>query len=151
MDQNKSQQPDYRIQQHTYFLNQGQGIRHLQNLLDGSFLSYHFRKYTSIVIEIIMYFCILIIIIAAIGIPSHLVMAIFKDGSTTANLSIENEDLTAMIYILKFIIFLLMLPFIGFIFLLRRNRKKSNTIYQSCLVAKQMQSEFDAAKHWYGY
>ncbi len=124
-------------QTRTYFLAQGQSINRLHVLLSSNILIHHVSKWLSVILEIVLYFTFFILIIAAILIPTDLTAYIDLPSKNfdpnvfdprSFDIDVYNKDFTSMVYVVKFLVVILALPFLLFARLLARNRKKSNLI-----------------------
>lgn len=141
-------------QTRAYFLQQGQSINRLDDLLGSNILIHHLSKWLSVLLEISLYIAFAFLIIGAICIPTDMTAYINLPmrevdpslfDSNAFDVDVHNREFSNVIYVVKFIIVLIALPFLLFARLLARNRKKSNLIRTSFDEVEKMKKSFEEA------
>lgn len=142
-----------------YFLQQGQSINRLHNLLSSDLLIHHLSKWLSVLLEICLYVAFACLVIGAICIPTDLTEYaqlqmhradpnIFDTDMFTNNdfyLAIYNRDFSSIVYAAKSLIVLIALTFMLLARLLVRNRRKSKLIRKAFTEVKEMKKSFEEA------
>lgn len=137
-----------------YFLQQGQSINMLHGLLSSNVLVHHLAKWLSVLIEISLYLGFALLVALAVCLPtditSYVQLPMQQAESTMFDpaafeVNVYNRDFTELIYVVKFLMILLALPFLLFAGLLSRNRKKSSLIRKAFTETEKMKKSFDEA------
>lgn len=108
-----------------YFIQQGQSINKLNDILDSNILSHYIGKWFSYMIELSLYILFSVIVIAVIMIPLTQTITHEINSTTQVTMQIKNDEYIVFILIFKLVCVLLSLPILLFAILLGRNRKKS--------------------------
>lgn len=134
-------------QTRAYFLQQGQSINRLYDLLGSNLLIHHLSKWLSVLLEISFYIAFTLLIVGAICIPTdmtaYIQFPIYEADPNAFDVNVYNRDFSTIVYIVKFIIVLLALPFLLLARLLARNRKKSNLIHAAFNEVEKMKKNFE--------
>lgn len=138
------QQPDLNMQARAYFLQQGQRIARLNDLLNSNIITHHIGKVFSVLLEITLYLLFVILVIYALSLPTA-IEGSYDDGYNAVGGSYTNKDIIAVIIVVKFLLIILSLPLLIIARLLGRNRRKNSLIYQASVEANKMKEEFDKA------
>jgi hypothetical protein len=136
---------DLKMEARTYFLQQGQSIGKLHEVLSSDILSHYIGKWFSAVIETVLYFLFLIAIVCAFIFPTEIKTKVATVGQTTMSASVQDARVTEAIFVFKLVIIVIALPFPAFAILLGRNRRKNTLIRKAFEETKKMKSAFDAA------
>ncbi len=108
-----------------YFIQQGQSINKLNDILDSNILSHYIGTWFSYMIELSLYILFSVIVIAVIMIPLTQTITHEINSTTQVTMQIKNDEYIVFILIFKLVCVLLSLPILLFAILLGRNRKKS--------------------------
>lgn len=130
----------------TYFLQQGQSIGKLHEILDSSLLAGHLKRGLSIFIEIIFFLTFLLFLFVAVYIPTDPIQfsKSFSEKTTVTG-SIHNDDVAAVMMVIKGIVFFASFMSLLLMLLLRRNRKKGALIHIAFVEVQEMKKRFDKA------
>lgn len=134
---------DLNLEARAYFLNQGQSVNKLNDMLEAGRFGYHFKTGVSMLLEVFLYllFTTVIIIVAVIpGNPLEINYNLSQE--VEASFSMNVEDISIIILLIKCIIVLIALPIFGMAILLRRNRRKSRLINKAYSESDQMKTAF---------
>lgn len=129
----------------TYFLQQGQSIAKLNEILDSNILTHYINRWFSIIIEKSLYLLFIALMIGVFMVPTHLSFYFDVNNTTQIRTQISNQDFASLIMCFKMIVFLLSLPILVFAMLLGRNRKKNALIRKAYEESKKMKQSFDSA------
>ena len=133
------------INTRTYFLQQGQSIAKLNQILNSNILTHYLNKWFSVIIEISLYLLFIMVMISVFMIPTHLSFYFDVNETTQISAQINNQDFAALIMCFKIVCVLLSLPILVFAILLGRNRKKNTLIREAYEESKKMKTSFEAA------
>ena len=111
-----------------YFIQQGQSINKLNDILDSNILSHYIGKWFSYMIELSLYILFSVIVIAVIMIPLTQTITHEINSTTQVTMQIKNDEYIVFILIFKLVCVLISLPILLFAILLGRNRKKNTLI-----------------------
>jgi hypothetical protein len=136
---------DLTLDAKTYFLQQGQSINKLNDILDSNILTHYLNKWFSVTIEFLLYALFIITLIGVFIIPDNLSFYFPVNETTQITAQIQNEDFAALIMCFKLICILLSLPLLLFAILLGRNRKKNTLIRKAYEESMKMKESFDLA------
>lgn len=129
-----------------YFLQQGQSIARVYDILNSSILTGYVKRGLSVFFEIllVLVFFALLVICAMIPLdPVQFTQEISESTSVTE--TFHNEDLMYFMVGLKLFMFLVSLLPLVLMFLLRRNRKKSELIHNAFTEIEVMKGRFEQA------
>lgn len=140
---NKKASHDVSLEARAYFLNQGQNINRLNDILDNNLVSYHFKTIASLVAEVLLYILFTATIGFVISIPSAPEEISYSlTRFLQSNDTLTSDDLSMMVLTFKFFISLLSLPLLGMAVLLRRNRNRRKMVNRAAGEAYQMKTAF---------
>lgn len=128
-----------------YFIQQGQSINKLNDILDSNILSHYIGKWFSYMIELSLYILFSVIVIAVIMIPLTQTITHEINSTTQVTMQIKNDEYIVFILIFKLVCVLISLPILLFAILLGRNRKKNTLIRKAYEESALMKERFDAA------
>lgn len=120
-----------------YFLQQGQSINKLNDILDSNILSHYLGKWFSIILEIALYILFIVILVSVFQIPNRIPI----DDKN----ELYNKDFADIIFLIQVICSILSLPILLFANLLGRNRKKNTLIRKAYEESALMKERFDLA------
>lgn len=149
---NPSQQPNTQPSpalDHTlrsYFLQQGQGITRLYELLRSNIVAFGFKAFLSIVFQIFCYLLFAFAIYLAISIPTDLPgIILLLDENISVEFIPRIEGLADIFFAFKIIIAVMAIPILVCALLLGRNRRKSALIRKSFNETELMKQNFEQA------
>lgn len=130
----------------TYFLQQGQSIGRLHDILNSNLLTGTLKRGISILLELVLFVLFLAILLLVIYIPlDPIQIEQALSESTTATATIHNDDVMALMMVIKAALFTVALMPLILMVLMRRNRRKSALIHQAFEEVAQMKQKFDEA------
>jgi hypothetical protein len=142
--QTNSDQQDLKLR--TYFLQQGQSINKLNDALDNSLLAGHLKRGVSILFEFLLFVAFLFFLFVAIYIPTDpLQFTQALNDTTSISGSVHNDEVTAVMMIIKGVVFIASFMPILLMLLLRRNRKKGAMLHTVSVEVDEMKKRFDKA------
>ena len=133
------------VQARHYFLDQGQKISQLHQLLDRGYLRAYLSRAVYWLAEIALYALFVIALISIYSIPTDLTQHIRIDNSNSMDVKFTNKELAEFISFLKLIFFILSLMPLILARVLRNARKKTKAIQASFEVVEDMKTNFDKA------
>lgn len=130
----------------TYFLQQGQSISKVYDILNSSILTGYIKRGFSIVVEVLLGGLFFLLIFCSAIIPLDPIQFTKElSDDTLATATIHNEDLMAVMIGVKIFVFVVSLFPLVLLFLLRRNRKKGELIHVAFTEVEVMKKRFDEA------
>lgn len=130
----------------SYFLQQGQSIIKLYDLLQSNIVAYGFKAFLSVVLQLFCYIAFAFAIYFVIVLPDDLPgVILMMDENISVKLVPDIKLFREFIMTLKIIIAVISLPVLICAFLLGRNRRKSVRIRRCFNETEQMKSNFDQA------
>jgi hypothetical protein len=133
------------VQARHYFLDQGQKISQLQQLLDRGYLRAYLSRAVYWLAEIALYALFVIALISIYSIPTDLTQHIRIDNSNSVDVKFTNKELAEFISFLKLVFFILSLMPLILARVIRNARKKTKAIQASFEVVEEMKTNFDKA------
>lgn len=140
-----SQEGDLNNKARFYFLQQGQRVIKINDLLNSNILEHHISKWFSIFLELALYSLFIIAIVFLIIIPTDISAYLEINENSSLELAYENKTFLLLIWVIKTAFFILSLPVLFLAILIRRNRRKNNIIYKAYKESATMKEEFDKA------
>lgn len=137
-------QPDLALR--SYFLQQGQSILKLLDILQSNILAYGFKAFLSVVLQIFCYLLFAYAIYVALMIPSDL-PALNLEFKPDFDVTVvpKIEKVTSFLLSIRILIAVMSLPILICAFLLGKNRRKSVKIRRAFNEAETMKTNFDQA------
>lgn len=134
------------IKARTYFLQQGQSIGKLYEILNTGFLIGWFKSSISLIFEGLFYLLGAAFILLAIMLPNALLEFVIQvNQDTELKISVFNEDIRTIILVAQITIGLLCIVPFTFAATLSRNRRKSALIRNAFEEVEIMKEGFDKA------
>jgi hypothetical protein len=133
------------VQVRHYFLDQGQKIGQLYQLLDRGYYRAYLSRAIYWLIEIILYGVFIMGIVAIFRIHSEITTHIYIDGKNSVGISYTNDDLTDFILFLRLVLFAFSTLPLLLARAIRRSRKKTQAIQASFKIIEEMKENFDKA------
>jgi hypothetical protein len=133
------------VQARHYFLDQGQKISQLHQLLDRGYLRAYLSRAVYWLAEIALYALFVIALISIYSIPTDLTQHIRIDNSNSVDVKFTNKELAEFISFLKLVFFILSLMPLILARVIRNARKKTMAIQASFKLVEEMKGSFDKA------
>lgn len=127
-----------------YFLQQGASIAKLQQILNSNLFVHHLHKWSSLLVELILYTCFVLCFILILAIPTSFQFQVMG-LPISIELTPSPAELLALVVIIKLILILFTSPLLLFAVLLGRNRKKNALLHEAFTEVKKMKEGFDGA------
>lgn len=129
----------------SYFLNQGQKISQLYQMLDRGYYKAYLSRAIYWIVEIALYLLFAIALYVIISIPTDISQHIKLDDSNSMDVKFTNEEVAQFITLFKFIFFILSLMPLILARVIRNARKKTQAIQASFKLVEEMKTDFDKA------
>jgi hypothetical protein len=142
----QTERQNLEINTRTYFLQQGQSIGKLYQILNSDILTSYLKRGISILLEILLLLVFIIMVVLIFLIPLDPIQYTYiLSEDTYASVKIHNNNFTAIIIIIKALLFIVALMPLSLSFLLRRNRKKGMLLHKAFEEVSLMKEQFDVA------
>ncbi|MEO5645309.1 MAG: hypothetical protein ABIQ40_03580 [Bacteroidia bacterium] len=129
-----------------YFLQQGQSITKLHELLRSNIVAYGFKAFLSVVFQLFCYLLFALAIYVAIMFPTNLPgLVLLLDKNVSIEFIPHVKELTDFFIALKIIIGIMAIPILVCALLTGRNRRKSARIRKSFNETEMMMKNFELA------
>lgn len=128
----------------SYVYHQAHGIQRLQTQLAPGASARGFKTVLSVLFEIVLYLMFIAAIVLIVLIPSDpLSFSAPIDNSTDFTAGIHSDEIAAMMFVVKLLIFILAIPLLICAIVLRRNRRKGSAIAEAYSEVTAMRKSFE--------
>ncbi|MBL7934176.1 MAG: hypothetical protein JNM51_00020 [Bacteroidia bacterium] len=134
---------EFKFDARVYFLQQGQIINNLSDILDTNISTHSLNKWLSILIETVLYILFISILVGLFIIPDDPSFYFEVNNTTQVTAEIHSEEFATLMMCIKLVCNILSLPILAFAILLGRNRKKNDLIKQAYQESMKMKMNFD--------